>query len=246
MRVTLYIKELKLRTSTEEKVLLRDIRFVLDEKCIYTILGKNGSGKSTLIKSVAGLLNNRSYKVNGSIIADNLEITTAKEEELMKIRKEKIKYVFQDAANSFDPLRKLGYYFSRFKLDKNESEELLRYFLLPGLKEISRMYPYELSGGMAQRLSLILSLLMKPELLILDEPTSGIDTAIANLFLLKMKEFALKDKGTVLLVTQDMDFAKSAGGLISHIKDRTLTEFKTSEKYFNSEKAIFKKRWKEL
>jgi ABC-type glutathione transport system ATPase component len=135
MKFTINIKELKLSTSTEEKLLLKDINFVLGENSIYTILGKNGSGKSTLIKSLAGLLDKRFYSVKGSILADNIDIITATEAELMKVRREKIKYVFQDAANSFDPLRKLGYYFKRFRLDKNESEELLSYFLLPHLAE---------------------------------------------------------------------------------------------------------------
>lgn len=246
MRIAVNIKELKLSTSTEEKVLLKDIKFALGEKCIYTILGKNGSGKSTLIKSLAGLLDKRFYKVTGSILADNLEITTLPENELIKIRGKRINYVFQDATNSFDPLRKLGYYFSRFKLDRNESEILLSYFLLPGLKEISSMYPYELSGGMIQRFGFVLALLMKPELLILDEPTSGIDPVIANLYLLKMKEFVSDDKRTVLLVTQDMDFAKSAGGFTSHIREKKLSEFIPSKVYFDSGKTLFENRWEEL
>jgi len=246
MKVTVNIKELKLSTSTEEKVLLNDICFVFGEKCIYTILGKNGSGKSTLIKSLSGLLDKRFYSVKGSIIADNIDITTATGEELMKIRREKIKYVFQDAANSFDPLRKLGYYFKRFRLDINESEKLLSYFLLPHLNELSQMYPYELSGGMAQRFSFVIALLMNPELLILDEPTSGIDAAIANLFLLKIKEFISGDKKAVLLVTQDIEFAKSAGGFTAHISDGTFSPFKPNEEYFSSEEILFKNSWGEL
>ena len=246
MKFAVNIKELKLSTSTEEKVLLKDICFNLGENCIYTILGKNGSGKSTLIKSLAGLLDPKFYKIKGSILADNIEITTATKAELMKIRKEKIKYVFQDAVNSFDPLRKLGYYFKRFGLDKSKSEELLSYFLLPSLMEIGKMYPYELSGGMAQRFSFVISLLMNPELLILDEPTSGIDTAIANLFLLKIKEFIDGDKKTVLLVTQDIEYAKSAGGVIAHINDGILSSFQPNEEYFKSEEILFKNRWEEL
>ena len=246
MKLNVNIKELKLSTSTEEKVLLKDMGFVLGEKFIYTILGKNGSGKSTLIKSLTGLLDKRFYSIKGSIIADNIDITTASEEELMKIRREKIKYVFQDAANSFDPLRKLGYYFKRFRLKLNESEELLNYFLLPPLNELSQMYPYELSGGMAQRFSFVIALLMNPELLILDEPTSGIDAAIANLFLLKIKEFISGDKKAVLLVTQDIEFAKSAGGFTAHISDGTFSPFKPNEEYFNSEEILFKNSWGEL
>lgn len=246
MKFTVNIKELKLSTSTEEKVLLNDIFFNLSEKCIYTILGKNGSGKSTLIKSLAGLLDKRFYSVKGSIVADNIDITTATEDELMSIRREKIKYVFQDATNSFDPLRKLGYYFKRFGLDKDESEKLLGYFLLPRLNKLSQMYPYELSGGMAQRFSFVVSLLMNPELLILDEPTSGIDPAIANLFLLKIKEFISEDKKNVLLVTQDIEFAKSAGGFMAHIRDGVLSPFQPNEEYFSSEEILFKNSWGEL
>ena len=246
MKLTVRIKELKLRTSTEEKVLLKDINFNLEENCIYTILGRNGSGKSTLIKSLAGLLDPSFYLIEGYIIPDNINIITASENELMKIRREKIKYVFQDASNSFDPLRKVGYYFNRFGLNKDESENLLNSFLLPQLNEISNMYPYELSGGMAQRLSFIISLLMKPELLILDEPTSGIDPAIANLFLLKIKEFVSGAKRTVLLVTQDIEFAKSAGGVIAHLNDGTLSTFKPNEEYFSSEEILFKNSWEKL
>jgi len=246
MKFTVNIKELKLSTSTEEKVLIKDICFELGENHIYTILGKNGSGKSTLIKSLAGLLDKRFYSIKGSIIADNINITAATQEELVKIRREKIKYVFQDAANSFDPLRKLGYYFKRFRLDINESEKLLKYFLLPGLNEIGQMYPYELSGGMVQRFSFVISLLMNPELLILDEPTSGIDPAIANLFLLKIKEFISEDKKAVLLVTQDIEFAKSAGGYIAHISNGTFSAFKPNEEYFSSEEILFKNSWEEL
>ena len=246
MKFTVNIKELKLSTSTEEKVLLNDIFFNLSEKCIYTILGKNGSGKSTLIKSLAGLLDKRFYSVKGSIVADNIDITTATEDELISIRREKIKYVFQDATNSFDPLRKLGYYFKRFGLDKDESEKLLGYFLLPRLNELGQMYPYELSGGMAQRFSFVVSLLMNPELLILDEPTSGIDPAIANLFLLKIKEFISEEKKNVLLVTQDIEFAKSAGGFTAHIRDGVLSPFQPNEEYFSSEEILFKNSWEEL
>jgi ABC-type glutathione transport system ATPase component len=246
MILSVNIKELRLSTSTEDKVLLKNISFTLEENYIYTILGKNGSGKSTLIKSLAGLLDKRFYSIEGTILAGNQDITKLNDSELLKLRREQIKYIFQDAINSFDPLRKLGYYFERFNFDKTESEKLLDYFLLPGLKKISEMYPYELSGGMAQRFSFVLSLLMKPELLILDEPTSGIDPAIANLFLLKIKEFSSADKRTILLVTQDIDFARSAGGYISHIKDKTLSTFKKSEEYFNSRDILFKKSWEKI
>lgn len=241
MKLSVNIKELRLSTSTGDRELLHDVNFSLEENNIYSILGKNGCGKSTLIRSFSGLNDRKFCLIAGLILADNIDIITASVEELTTLRKDKIKYVFQDAANSFDPLRKLDYYFKRFKIDQSKSEELLKYFLLPSLKELGEMYPYELSGGMAQRLCFVIALLMEPELLILDEPTSGIDPAIANLFLLKIKEFAAGGKKTILLVTQDINFAKSLGGFIAHISEGTLSPFIGSAEYFSSDNVLFKK-----
>ena len=241
MKLSVNIKELRLSTSTEEKELLHNIIFTLEEQNIYTILGKNGSGKSTLIKSLSGLNDSKFYSIRGNILAGDTDVITASADELLNLRRDKIKYVFQDAVNSFDPLRRLDFYFKRFKTDKIKTEELLEYFLLPPVKELRKMYPYELSGGMAQRLSFVISLLMDPELFILDEPTSGIDTAIANLFLIKIQEFARRDKKTILLVTQDIEFAKSIGGYTAHISGGTLSKFIPAEEYYSSANVFFNK-----
>jgi len=225
MKFTVNIKELKLSTSTEEKVLLKDIYFDLGEKCIYTILGKNGSGKSTLIKSLAGLLDKRFYSVEGSIIADNMEVLTATGQELMRIRRDKIKYVFQDSVNSFDNLKKFEYYFKMPDASEEESRDMFGYFLLPNKEILFNLYPYEVSGGMAQRISICLAILAKPELLILDEPTSAIDINISNLLCNKLREFVYSHRSSVLLITQDIDFAEHVSDYIAHLINGTLSQF---------------------
>lgn len=241
MKLTVDIKELNVRSTTEERLLLKDTSFELFENKIYVILGKNGSGKSTLIRSLGRLLDTAVYNIKGRILADGKDILLMNEEELMLFRKEKIKYVFQDPVNSFDPLRTIGYYFKRFNTDIKETEELLEYFLLPSRGIISKMYAWQLSGGMAQRLSIIFALLMHPELLILDEPTSGIDAPIVNLLLLKLKEFVQKGKGSVLLVTQDVLFAERAADYISHIQNKTLTPLMDVNEYTASAERLFNK-----
>ncbi|MHB8843049.1 MAG: ATP-binding cassette domain-containing protein, partial [Candidatus Aquicultor sp.] len=144
--------------------------------------------------------------------------------ELRIFRKEKVRYVFQDTMNSFDHLKTIRYYFDLLAKDKSEIEELTEYFLLPDLKSLYKMYPYEVSGGMAQRISFILALLSHPEIIILDEPTSGIDSAIANLFLLKLKEFTRRNKNSVLLVTQDISFAEKASDEIAYLVNGVLSQ----------------------
>ena len=232
------IENLILHKENSKTILLNNLTLELNNNQIYTIVGKNGTGKTTLIKSITGLLDKRFYAINGKIIFEGKDLLSINDKELKFIRKQKIKYVFQDARNSFDQLKKLRYYFDYLNKSSNEINDALAYFLLPGYSELSNLYPYEVSGGMAQRISLALALLANPALIILDEPTSGVDSAIANLFLLKLKEFVTRDSCSVLLVTQDLSFANMISDKIALITNRKLTQFLPPAEFFKSQKNI--------
>jgi ABC-type glutathione transport system ATPase component len=219
------IREICLKTPRENRAILNDAFFELPANNTFTILGKNGSGKSTLIKTITKLLDDKSYLVSGDIFFNNEKINHLSAEKLQQLRKNKIKYVFQDSVNSFDPLKKLKYYFEFLAKDISKIDETLKYFLLPPARDLFQMHSYEVSGGMAQRISFALAILSKPEIIILDEPTSGIDSAIANLFLLKLKEFSKLNNNSVLLVTQDVTFAEKVSDKISFLKNGRLSEF---------------------
>ena len=219
-------------TKDKERVILKDIAFELDGGNIYTILGKNGTGKSTLLKSLTGLLDNRFYSIIGKVIYNDKDILSLKEDELQNIKKNEIKYVFQDPVNSFDHLKKFKYYFNLFTKEGKEVDKLLDFFLLPDSKKLFKMYPYEVSGGMAQRISLILSLLAKPKIILLDEPTSGIDAPIVNLLLIKLREF-VTNGNLALMVTQDLGLARSASSKIALLSDNTLSPFSEPEEFFH-------------
>ena len=215
-----------------KKKLLSNIQFKLEQNNIYTILGANGSGKTTFIKSLTDLLDKRFYSVTGKVTFEGRDIFTMEKEELLYLRKNKIKYLFQDAVSSFDHLKNFGYYFNFLVKNKDEIDPLLQYFFLPNSKELLKLYPYEVSGGMAQRINFVLALLTHPQLLILDEPTSGIDLAISNLFLLKLKDFVSKENNSALLVTHDLDFANKVSDKIAFLSEGKLTEFYSPEEFF--------------
>lgn len=223
--------------NNSKTILLSNAEFNIVKNKIYTIIGKNGSGKTTLIKSLTGLLDNRFYSVYAKVLFEGKDILSFSEDEFRELRKHKIKYVFQDAKNSFDHLKTLEYYFN-FISNREEIEHTLSYFLLPRSEKLFKLYPYEISGGMAQRVSLTLALLSKPSLIILDEPTSGIDAAIANLFLLKLKEYVSTNAASILLVTQDLAFAQKISSKIAILSDRKLSEFLSPNELFNSPEIV--------
>jgi ABC-type glutathione transport system ATPase component len=228
------IDKINLLSGSSKKLLLKNLKFEISSKSIFTILGKNGSGKTTLIKSLTGLLPQNQYEVKGRVEFSKNDLLNLAPEILRSIRKDKIRYVFQDAINSFDPLRKFEYYFNNSDAAMLEIEEQLLYFVLPGYDKISKLYPYELSGGMAQRMSLIFALLAKPNLIILDEPTSGVDYAIVNLILLKLKEFVMDGENSVIIVTQDINFAEKVSDYIAFISDGTISQFFPANEFINS------------
>ena len=225
------IKEINL---IGKKTLLSDVEFNLNDNSIYTILGLNGSGKTSLIKSLTGILNPRFYKINGSVNFDGENILALDYEKILQLRREKIKYVFQDAVNSFDHLKTFEYYFEKLVKDKNDVDPLLEYFLLPKYSELKKLFPYEVSGGMAQRINFVLALLCHPKIIILDEPTSGIDLAISNLFLLKLKEFVKEKNNSALLVTHDLVFAQKISNKIAFLADGKLSEFYSNDEFFSA------------
>lgn len=225
------ISKISILSDDQERILLKDIHFTLNANRVYTILGENGSGKSTLIKSLSLLLDKRFFRIDGQILWNKKNLFDASEEELISIRKNQIRYVFQDCVNAFDQLKKIGYYFDLMVEDDSKFLNLLEYFNLPPKSEIKNLYPYELSGGMAQRISIILAVIANPQLLILDEPTSSADTAIINLLIHFLREYVSERKNSVLIVTQDLLFAEKVSDEIASIKNFTLSEFSPSYGY---------------
>ncbi|MCJ7553096.1 MAG: ATP-binding cassette domain-containing protein [Ignavibacteriaceae bacterium] len=214
--------------------LLSNISFSVPQNSVYTILGKNGSGKSTLIKSFTSLLDSRFYKVKGGVEWKNVNLLNLKSEELLNIRKNEIRYVFQDSLNSLDPLKNVKYYFDNAECKKEKLEELLCEFQLPDYNSMILMHPYELSGGMLQRLNFVLALAINPQLIILDEPTSAIDSVNSLLSLKAIKNFVSRKNNSALIVTQDILFAQKVSDKIAFLSEGTLTDFIEVNELMNS------------
>lgn len=247
-KVYINLTSVIIRDSAKE--ILRNIKFTMLKNTIYTIVGKNGHGKSTLINAITNLHNPKHFAVKGKALFDDANLLELPLNELQQLRKSKIQYVFQDPINSFDPLKNIGYYFNNPLFTKSKIDDALMYFRLPAYNTISNLYPYELSGGMAQRIAFILAILKEPEFLILDEPTSGIDAETILLIKDYLKSYIKEGDRIILLVTQDLEFAKGLTNLVALISDNTLSEFETFEKFINdaadTSARVFINAYKEL
>ena len=198
------------------------------------VMGKSGSGKSVLIKCLVRLLDID----EGSLIALGHDIPAAGEDELNEVRK-KIGFLFQSAAlyDSMTVRENLEFPLRLLKGQTKEEKTALVEEALKnvGLEEAIDLMPSELSGGMRKRIGLARTIILKPQIILYDEPTTGLDpiTAkeISNLILAVQKE----RKTTSLIITHDVDCARITANRILVLKDGVFIAEGTFEKLKKSE-----------
>lgn len=226
--VDIYINNIELNEDDKKRTLFQNIKFRVKPKTVYAIVGQNGIGKTTLLNSLLNLLDKNIYSIKGEIFINGVDTYKCDEIILNNIRSKVVKYIFQDSVTCFDPQKKLKYYFEKFDLINTDLEELLDYFLLPTKEKILNYYPFELSGGIAQRLAIIWGIISRPGLLLLDEPNSALDIPITNLLSNKLKEIINRNDISILMVTQDINFALNTADKIGLLNNYGITEFNTT------------------
>lgn len=183
------------------------------------VLGKSGSGKSVTIKCLVGLV----AADEGSIQVFGTDITTLNEKELNEVRV-RIGFLFQNAAlyDSMTVRENLEFPLKRhFKKLSNEEAEAATIESLNsvGLAEAIDKMPSELSGGMRKRIGLARTLILKPEIILYDEPTTGLDTITSREISELILAIQKKNKTSSIIITHDMACAKLTADRIVILKD---------------------------
>ena len=215
--VVVEIKHLK--KSFGNNRVLRDINLVINKGENLVILGQSGTGKSVLIKCIVGLAD----LDEGKLFILGRNVSELENKELIQIRK-KIGFLFQSGAlydsmtvreNLEFPLRRQVHSTPKEKINSLITEALQNV----GLADAIDKTPSELSGGMRKRLGLARTLILKPEIMLYDEPTTGLDPItskeISNLILDVQKKY----KTTSIIITHDIDCARLTANRIIVIKD---------------------------
>jgi peptide/nickel transport system ATP-binding protein len=180
----LELKDLSVTYCQGQVAAVRNCSLSLNRGETLGIVGESGSGKSTLALALLRMLPPKTALVSGSVTLDGREVLNLSTREFDRIRWQEIAMVFQKSMNSFSPVHRLGRQLENIWLvhepktpRKEIREKLLKLFESCNLKpEVYRMYPFELSGGMLQRVSIVMALMHNPGVLILDEATSSVDT----------------------------------------------------------------------
>ena len=192
---------------------LRDVSFSIAPNVTTAIVGETGSGKSLTMLAVIGLTPRAFRRTAGSIRFAGAELPTDDERAMRAIRGARIATVFQNSRSALNPVFSIGtqladVYRLRTGASKREArahaEEMLARVYVSEPRRRLTQYPHELSGGTAQRVQMALALACRPELLVLDEPTTGLDVTIQADILDLIAELNAELDMTTCMITHDL------------------------------------------
>lgn len=215
----LEIRDLNVTYKVKEKEIkaVKDFTLNVDRQDSIGIVGESGSGKSTLAMAVLQLLPKKTASVTGKVLFDDVDLLKLTQDEFRRIRWKDIAVVFQKSMNSLSPVHRIGFQMSDiYKVHepkakaKEVKQRILELFNLVNLPDkVFDYYPHELSGGMMQRVSIALSLIYYPKLLILDEATTALDVVTQGQILDEIMKMEEKLKLTRIMITHDLSVVSS-------------------------------------
>lgn len=221
------------------KEVLKGVNLEIKKGEVMAIIGRSGCGKSVLLKHIVGLLK----PDHGKIEIFGKDITSITEKELDKIRK-KFGVLFQGSA-LFDSLtvqRNVGFFlYEHSTLDHQTIAKVVKEKLkMVGLSGIEDLMPFDLSGGMRKRVGLARAIAMDPEIILYDEPTTGLDPIMADVINKMIKDLQRKLSLTSVVVTHDMTSAYSVADRIAMLYNGKIIEIDSPEGIKHTNNPIVK------
>jgi oligopeptide/dipeptide ABC transporter ATP-binding protein len=192
---------------------LRDLSFQVDRAEFVALVGESGSGKTVTALSVLGLLPPSLRLQGGRLHLDDVDLLGTDVSDLRKVRGGRIGMIFQEPLAALNPVLTIGYQIAEVirahedmsrRAARIEAERLLELVTMPSPGELMKSYPHQLSGGQRQRAMIAIALAAAPDLLIADEPTTGLDVSVQAQIMDLLEALRERFGLAVLLITHDL------------------------------------------
>ncbi|MCW6089785.1 ABC transporter ATP-binding protein [Clostridium sporogenes] len=220
----LEVKGLRIEEEKNKKILVKNSDFTIERGKITCIVGESGSGKTMTALSIIGMLPEGIRVTNGKILFMEENIFNFSKEKLRGFRGKKIFSIFQNSINCFNPsvIMEIQIYdmiCSHYSIDKesfkNKLINIMKNINLKNPEIILKQYPFQLSGGMLQRMMIATAILVEPDIIIADEPTTALDLTSQKDILNQLKMIKEKLNTTILMITHDF-------GVVAEIADNVV------------------------
>ena len=226
------------KSHGQEVKAVRGVSFSVDQGEIVGLVGESGSGKTTVIRAVLGLLAGGGKVTEGSITFEGEDLLSYTPEQWRKLRGSDISMIFQDSGAMMNPTRKVGKVFTEYiltheNISKKEAWSkgiaMLERMRLPSPDNIMESYPFQLSGGMRQRVGIAMGMTYQPKLLLADEPTSALDVTTQAQIVRQMMKLRDDYHTGIIVVTHNLGVAAYMSDYIVVMKNGRMEDQGTRE-----------------
>ncbi len=223
----------QLTITYSDKIAVENVSFKIAEHQILAIVGESGSGKSTLIRAIDGLLPDAAKVTEGKILYQGNQLNDSRQKNLQRLRGKDIAMIFQNPGEYLNPRRKIESQFMEM-LDIHENGtrqekrslaiQMLNRLNLTDAERILKSYPFQLSGGMNQRVAIAMAISTKPKLLLADEPTSALDVTVQAQVVKELLELRQSFGTAMIIVTHNIAVASKMADYIVVMKSGKVQE----------------------
>lgn len=212
---------------------VKDFSMTLEEGQICSLVGESGSGKTTVIRAIFGLLAGGGKVTEGDILFEGESLLSYSKEKWRKFRGTDISMIFQDSGAMMNPTKRVGAAFTEYirtheSISKQDATkkgiEMLERMRLPSGDNVMRSYPFQLSGGMRQRVGIAMGMTYQPKLLLADEPTSALDVTTQAQIVRQMMELRDNYGTAIIIVTHNLGVAAYMSDHIIVMKDGVIED----------------------
>ena len=249
--VTIDNLRIEFQTRNGTVTAVEDVSFSVGKGETVGIVGESGSGKSVTTYGLLRILDRSGKIAEGSIEFSGIDIRRAKEGQMQELRGREMSMIFQNPRAALNPIRKIGRQIEDVLIQhaqalrvtaKTKAIELLELVKIRDAEQRYHAYPYELSGGMCQRVVIALALACQPRLLVADEPTTGLDVTTQKSVMDLIVELTELRKMSTILITHDLGLASAYCDRIIVMKDGKVIEQSDAKKIFLRQDHAYTKK----